>query len=274
MNELVSSMLKLIAQLSYKGSPIITEQAKRQFDEAHEILSKYRGDRKFLIEAVREFAANDSLVYAYTGTASILLNAAFEVNDKYDMDGLQAAEDYLNKARAMVADNIHIELVQAKIHRFRKQYPVMRTVLDKIANFPDAEASFGRACSEADYWHLLKDNSKYSYWRQESIKVAKTPTEELFANTYYAQDLMVAKKHEEAIKAYRKVEHLSLNDPWYFHNVSVLYMRMNKLRLAAAYNKRALSLADFGAARQVEGMIRERSSFWYQVKQLFNGKKK
>ncbi|MCP5098113.1 MAG: hypothetical protein GY943_21405, partial [Chloroflexi bacterium] len=77
--------------------------------------------------------------------------------------------------------------------------------------------------------------------------------------------------YELAIKQYYQVTKIDPNDAWAWHNMSVMFTRMQKFEDAHLCNQKALNLMDFGAARQIETQLKEKRGS--KLGKLFGRKK-
>src|SRR5690606_17702487 len=95
-------------------------------------------------------------------------------------------------------------------------------------------------------------------WNEIAFKNAQNNIQRLFALNSLAGSYLKKNRNNEALGLYREVVKIDPNDPWAWHNMSILYMKGNDYTNAGICNDRALRIMDFDAARQVQrSLIKE-----------------
>lgn len=58
--------------------------------------------------------------------------------------------------------------------------------------------------------------------------------------------------YEESLGLFHEVVKIDPNDPWAWHNMSWMYLRLKDYTNAGSCNDRALRIMDFGVARNIQ----------------------
>ena len=67
-------------------------------------------------------------------------------------------------------------------------------------------------------------------------------------------------RYSQSIQLYRDVINLNPDDPWAWHDMSIVFVHMKKFKEAKVCNQRALDIMDFEAARDIQRLIEKKRS--------------
>ncbi len=99
--------------------------------------------------------------------------------------------------------------------------------------------------------------SEHYMWAMAAFRAIAETTGE-------SPDALLAKYGSKAEEVFARMAPLSQDDPWFWHNYSIVYMIRNRYWRAARCNKKALSLMNFPAARNVQQKLKKKLSFLYK----------
>ncbi|MCU0498069.1 MAG: tetratricopeptide repeat protein [Anaerolineae bacterium] len=255
-NDYVKQLLNFIDQLTLPTDPRPSDRAKQLYQRGKKILNTYRGNRAVLQDALRIFAACGSQPYAYAGIAQTIMKSAFEQNDDYDQDGLAIALDWLQKAQTLEPDDQAINLIEAVIYMNMNRFDDARLVLDHLIK--TTPITYALCMTEINYWDRKKDLGKVEIRYKKALSLATDEEERQTLIETMAGVYLMHNKYEESLKLFEQVVKSNPQNPWAWHNMSVMYFRLQNYPKAAEHNRRALALMDFGAARQIQEAIKKK----------------
>jgi tetratricopeptide (TPR) repeat protein len=249
----VQMINQMIARMPIPEETAITPEATARFEQAVEVMYAYRGEPQALIEGLKAYLATRCRPYVYAGIAGTLSTAAFEHDDQYDQEGVEQALTWLQRAQEIIPDRNEINLFEAIIYLHMKRYPDARTVLDYLAEA--GPLSYRFCITEMSYWDAQKDMPKVEEWFEQAIALARGDQQrayllEMLAGIYLMNNIL-----ERSLRLFEEAVKFASNNPWAWHNMSVIHYRQRNYDPAARCNERALQLMDFGAARQMQALI-------------------
>ena len=267
-NARVDQLVQVLNQKQWPKTNTISPQAREMFLAGLDAANHYTGDFNDLLGPLQIFFQTGVLSYALAGSARMMGLAAFIGDDRFDPDGLQKAQDLLRNARRFSPGQPEIELVEAGIWVNLKQYPNAREVLDRIEK--TGFMNFHLCLAEMSYWNDL-DIAITETWFQRATQLNPAPDQLAILFNRMARQYLVSRQYDKSIDLYQRTVKMTPNDPWVWHNMSVIYLRQNKLAESHRCNQRALQIMDFGAAREISEYLRPHSGFLDQIEEARAG---
>lgn len=244
---------QIVAQSSIPAETAITPEATRRYEQATEILDTYRGHPQVLFDALRAYLATGSRPYAYAGIARVLSAAAFEHDDLYDQKTLTQALDWLQRAQEIVPDRNDVNLVEAILYLHMKRYQDARTVLDHLGQAGTPDYHF--CLTEMSYWDAQRDIPRVEQWYHRAVALTQTEDQRTYLLEMFAGVYLMNKMQDQALPLYERLVQIKPDNPWAWHNASVILYRQKNYDRAEQFNRRALQIMDFGAARNIQALI-------------------
>jgi tetratricopeptide (TPR) repeat protein len=245
-------ILNILEKAPLPTSTEITDEARKIFEAACDVELMYTGDLSTLLQALKLFLQTDVQPYAYAGAAKIIARSAYIVNDNYDPRGVAIAMQWFDKARAIVSDRFEINLIAFNLYDSARDYTKCRTVLDGLkAADRTVEANYRYAIAETRYWGVMKNLVQVEEWNKKALKAAQNDIQRMHALKSLGRIYMNNRKLQEALALYQQVVKINPDDAWTWHNMSFICMSSGDYSQAIFYNDRALSIGEFGAARDI-----------------------
>jgi tetratricopeptide (TPR) repeat protein len=175
--------------------------------------------------------------------------------EEVDEAGFEEALRWLEKAQEWEPNLVEINFIEAVLYINSGQMENGRLILDHLVR--EGPDNYYLCMTEMNYWSRQKNFDKYVSWLQKANKLADTKlrqarTLSTLANLYFDQGQL-----DHSIKTYRDVVKLTPDDAWAWHNMSYMFLKMQKLKEAELCNQRALEIMDFGAARDIQEKIKQ-----------------
>lgn len=235
-----------------------TMESRRTYETGLDVVNMYRGHPSVLVEGLRRFQATYSCSYAYAGIAYTLAIASFAGSQTPDRRGLQNAMQWLERSQNFEPDRPEINFIEAVIYLNGKQLDKARMVLDYLAN--QDPQNYYLITTEMNYWRQRGDEEKYFQWAKKGLEAANRKGRRIFVMNSLAGFYLSKGYLEKSINTYLDLAELDPDDPWLWHNLSVMYVELEMFKEAHQCNQRALSIMDFGAAREIEQVIKKNRS--------------
>jgi tetratricopeptide (TPR) repeat protein len=252
----------LVNTTSWPEKPFANAKSQYIYEIGLDSVELFRGDPALLIEALRAFYQTDSRPYASAGIAAVLMSASYSHNDVYDESGLLEAQRWLEQAQAIIPDRLEINVLEPRLYIKLKRFHDARIILDYFQS--ENYEHYHIALTEMAYWIRQNNIEQAQHWYTQAEKLSSTRGRKICALNRLAECYFTNQHHKKAIETYEKLAKLDSNDPWLWHNMSIAYFRMGKYRESDKYNKKALSLMEFGAARNMEKLIsKKKPSGWF-----------
>jgi tetratricopeptide (TPR) repeat protein len=256
MSSLVEQLNTLIQQADWPTEHRMTMQSRRTYESGLDAVNAYRGHLSVFVEALKRFQATYSCPYAYAGIAYTLTSAAAHEDTPAAMRrGWQKALTWLEKSQNLEDDRPEINFIEAVIYIHQAQYQNARLVLDHLYN-QDTQ-NYYLCLAEMKYWEKQGDDQRYRQWFNRAAKAASTKGRQAFILNSLAHIFQKKGVYDKSLKLYRDVTELDPADPWAWHNMSVMLVRLKQFKEAKLCNERALKIMDFGAAREIEQEIKK-----------------
>jgi tetratricopeptide (TPR) repeat protein/uncharacterized protein YjeT (DUF2065 family) len=249
-----------LARLPWGAKPAFAsvEEAYPLFNRTVARVREVTGDWSQLSGPIDTFVSLPKPL-CYIGAAEIIMPLSYLHSDIFVPIGLQQGLRFI--AQAQYVDPEQPDALVTRI-KLLTRYPAERwlqlaeetlAALKRIApthpRLPDAEGAI-----------LLKRGrlKEALECNERMIEHPSSPEEEHVALSARARIFNLMKRPEEAIAAWDVVNERYPNDPWAWHNKSILLRDMGRLEEALECNERALSIMPFEMARRVGKSIRAR----------------
>jgi tetratricopeptide (TPR) repeat protein len=256
MNTLIDQLNKIIQEANWPAEHHATIQNRRIYENGLDIVNMYRGHPAILGKALRKFQGTRSSPYAYAGIAYTLATASRGRDGQApDQRGLKGAMHWLEKSQNLEPDRLEINFIEAVIYLNARQHKNARLILDYL-NDQDP-GNYYLCVTEMNYWDEQSSDKQYLHWVQQAVNAANSNIRRIWVMNALAGFYLGKGMYERSLKTYQQVAKLDPNDPWLWHNMSVMYVEMKHFKEAENCNKRALSIMDFGAARDIEQVIKK-----------------
>ena len=198
----------------------------------------------------------------YAGAAHVVIHSSYLSGGKYETEGISYALDLYNRAVRYAPDSYHVTLLNLSLLGRRKLLAEMRTALDRICEqHSEAQTDMGYIFAEMDYWKEKSNLDEYQRWANRGLEHARNNIHRLtvlnrIAGTYLSQPNYAGAK--EALAYYEKVVTIDSEDPWAWHNMSIIHRHNGNFEKTAYCNYRALELMPFGNAFDVLKVVLNR----------------
>jgi tetratricopeptide (TPR) repeat protein len=243
--------LKFFEEFEFPSSNEITDKAEAFFGAANDSLRMYRGDYRELMHAFQLFIASGCRPFVYLGAAAILVDASYISGNQYERNGLLEAQKFLDKAREIIPARIEVDIQQAWIYQLLKEKAKFKAAVDELAIHPDAESSYNYATMQMDFYEEQKNVPQIEFWHKKAMERAKTDVQRLFALNRLASCHLMLGNYAQSIPLYEQVVKIDPNDPWAWHNMSIMVMKRKEYARAGQYNRNALNIMEFGNAFKI-----------------------
>jgi tetratricopeptide (TPR) repeat protein len=253
---LIDKLLQNLEKMPLSETKEPNAAGRQTFEIGLEKIDEYKGDPKTLIAALRIFQTCNSQAYVFAGVAYTLLTAAREQDDTYAQNGLDAATEWLEKAQDLAPDVLGINVIEALIYIYSGRYDDARLILDYLQNFGPGDYNLMRA--EIAYWQRQGDLEEAVKWYGKAIHTAPAVPQMLRMRSRLADCYLSFGHEDKALEIYKEAIHFSKEDPWLWHNMSIVYFNMEDYKEAARLNKEALALLDFPEAREMEQALKSK----------------
>lgn len=258
-SDLTLYFIDLFRKIDYPISEEITEEAIAFFEYGNDMLMMYRGNPDLLFQAVRTYWACNSAPFGYAGAANVLVCASYSSGGNYEREGLYHASLLIDKAKYLAPDNYEIESIEAQVYNTQKDANKMRAVLNKLRRYPDVKTRSDYARMEMAYADLIGDIDKARQWYKRALDLVENDMRRVSLISHMAGILLRKKGYqEEVIELYRQVVQLDPNDPWAWHNLSLIYLNRNENDKAGECNRHALDLMPFQMAEMITKKLVDR----------------
>jgi tetratricopeptide (TPR) repeat protein len=264
---LVEKMLPSLEKMPIPETKEETSQGRQTYEFGLEKVDEFKGDPKTLAAALRIFQTCNSQPYTYAGVAYTLITAAREADESYAENGLEAAMDWLEKAQELAPDIVSINMIEAFIYIYSERYEDARMILDYLLDIQPGNHSL--ILAEIAFWQRQGKLEEAVEWYTTGIEAAETVPRKLRLRNKLGDCYLEFEMYDEALKIYHEAVHFSKEDPWLWHNMSVIYFNKEDYKEASHYNKLALELLDFPEARELEQALRTKLGTGGLVNRLF-----
>jgi tetratricopeptide (TPR) repeat protein len=255
MKTLITELDHVVQQAEWPMEHRLTMQSRRIYENGLDLVNAYRGHPGIYIEALKMFQRSNSCPYAYAGIAFTLTMASSGEDANAARPGFQKALKWLEKSQAIEPDRPEINFIEAVIYINRGQLENGRLILDHLTT-QDAR-NYYVCLTEMNYWHQQGDEDRFLQWIHQALEEASNSHRQAYVLNSLANFHFAKRSYNKSIKLFQKVVEIDPYDPWAWHNMSLMLVRMKQFKEAKLCNERALKIMDFGAARQVEQEIKK-----------------
>lgn len=243
-NSMIDYIRKLIEGAEIPANDSITDEAIARYESGQNVLIMYHGDPDVLIQALRTFVSTQVRPLFYAGAAHVVISAAYLSGSTYDAEGINYALALYDRALYYNSDSLQIALLNVALLGQRKLHDEMRATLDRIRyEYPGVTNEMGYIFAEMDYWKTQSDLVEYERWANLGLDHARNNIHRLTVLNRVAGIYLSLPKYagaKEALAYYEKVVTLNPNDPWAWHNMSILHRHNGNYERTAYCNSRAL----------------------------------
>ena len=247
---LVEKLLSSLEKMPVPETGETTGVGRQTYEIGLEKVDEYRGEPKTLIRALRIFQTCNSRPYTLAGVAFTLLMAAKEKDGSFAQNGLEAAMAWLEEAQALEPDIVLINMIEPFIYAYSKRFDDARLVLDYLKKLEPDNIYLLQA--EIAYWQQQEKYEEAIQWYQTAIDSAVKVPQKLRLRNKLGDCYLEIGEDDKALEIYLEAVHFSKENPWLWHNISVIYFNREDYKEAYHYNKIALKLLDFPEAREME----------------------
>ena len=260
-------------QIAWPTAMAADPESRVVYEAGLDMVNSYSGDPAVLVKALRQFGQCRSAAYANAGIAAVLMIGSYLRGDTYDQYGLREAELFLRKAQEAVPDRAEINFLNAKLELMRQNDGNARKLLNELhKKYPP---SFHVLSVELWYWYNQR-NLTFAEKTYERLKAcADTQARQLQAANQIAGCYRACHDLDKSLMAYRELLAIDPQDPWSWHNLSLIQIEKGDFLEAEKSNEKALMLMDFPAARQTQRFLQEKNKkgdFWKKAGGLFGSK--
>lgn len=267
-HRLIEKMLPTLEKMEWPEAPAATELGRKSYEIGLDKVDEFKDDPKVLGAALRIFQSGDSRPYALAGVAYTLVRAAREDNGSYAKLGLSSALEWLESAQENAPDVVEINMVEAFIYIFSNRFDDARLILDYLEEFDDNNYHLMRA--ETAFWQAQNNLEESVKWYERAIAAADSVPRKLQLRTSLGDCLLSFNQFEKALEVYKEAIHFSKENPWLWHNMSLVYWNLEDYQEADRHNKHALALdPDLPNAQQMAAALEEKLNSGSFRKRLF-----
>jgi tetratricopeptide (TPR) repeat protein len=247
-----------MADLPWGEHPRIAsvEEAYPLFNQTVGRVRAVTGDWSALSEPIGIFARLPKPL-CFIGAAEVMHPLSYLRGDLWAPIGLRQGLRFIARAQYHDPEQPDALMIRAKLltgynsdlwlRLAEETLEIARRVAPQHPRLPDAEASL-----------LIRRGKLEEALACIEASLANPPTQEEIhvALTRKARLLDRMKRYEEALATYDLVNERYPQDPWTWHNKSLLLLNLGRYQEALACNERALSIMDFNVARTTGERIR------------------
>ncbi len=233
-------------------------QERAAFESAMANVEASSGDWSKLRGPVKVFAGLPRPL-CHVGAAEVMYRLSYLRGRLYAPVGLRQGLRFALRAQLHTPQQPDALVVQFKLlsasraaywqELATKTLDMLRQVAPDHPRLPKAEMTYREVRGEYDEALVCADRV---------IALANTPERRGLALGGKATLLMSLKRYDETIPLFREAATLKPGDPWIWHNLSIALTELGRYQEALDCNERALSIMDFGVARnQREILVRK-----------------
>lgn len=241
------------ARLETPPGYTVTDATKQQFYLAIDTANEYRGEPSVLLQALDAFQHTENAALFYAGVAYVHLQAAYLQGFSYAEVGVEQARTWLDRATQMMPKIIELLLIETFIALRAKQYDQAKELITRLQE-RDAQ-NFYVLLTQLEYYGMMMAISSALPLFDRALSAATSPSQEIHVRNRIARYYVLFGKAGQAVEMYKTLTQLTPDDPWVWHNLSILYLQRYRLRKAWQCNARALKLMSFDNARQIRRSI-------------------
>jgi tetratricopeptide (TPR) repeat protein len=261
-DSLYQDILQVAHQMEWPPNRSIIPGSQAIYEQGLDLVNTYRGHPQVLLEALKIFQATNVLPYALAGLAATLIRASYESGKDFDEEGLKEAFRWMKHAQSMAGNRLEINFVEAWLYIDWKQPEKARQILDQLSMQEQGSANYFLAITEFYYWDRQNKIEKVQFWRDRAKVLAKNNNQHFYVQAMLSWYYLSNNMYVDYIKEAQQITMVAPADPWLWHNLSIAYIQLKIYPEAEKCNKKALELMEFGAARDIEKILKKRRSWW------------
>ncbi len=256
--KIIKQLIPALDKMKWPDLRAASEKGRRIYAQSVDRIDESQGDVKALSSTLRLLQTADSQPYAFAGVAYVLVAASREAtsSDGYYSPGLDAAMAWLEKAQESEPELVDINMIEALVYTFNGRLEDARLVLDYLQG--QEPSNYMLHLAEIAYWIRLKELDEAVHWFGQAAQSAITMPQKSRLQIKMGHMYFDAQQNEKAIDIYKKAVHFEKENASLLHKLSICYWRLENLEEADVYNRRALRIRDFPAARKMEEALKKK----------------
>ena len=226
---------------------------REQFQKVTKALQEYHGMPQQLQAAFSELCKIQCLPLFQAAQTRFILRQAYISSDKYDKKGLEAAHSWLIGAQKLAPDEKGVLMAGFDYYMAKEEFPEASNLLKHaLALYPNDFDFHERRVILLTRQGTIRQVEK-TLQVIHKLRLSKEQKQTLYRLEAHAY----LTKHQwaKAIKSYKRLLKLAPHNPWTWHNLSIAQLAIRNSFTAYASNRKALSLMDFGTARDMQKRI-------------------
>ncbi len=249
-----------MARLPWGAKPAFAsvEEAYPLFNRTVAKVREVTGDWSQLSGPIETFVSLPKPL-CYVGAAEVMLRLSFQHGLVWAPSGLFQGLKFVANAQYVDPENADALVIRIKLLTGYPGERWLQLAEETLARLKQIAPAHPRL-PEAESTILVRRNKLEEALTciEQSIKYPPSPEEEHVSLSRKAGILERMKRVDEALATYNVVNERYPNDPWAWHNKSILLRDLGRLEEALECNERALSIMPFEMARRVGKSIRAR----------------
>lgn len=233
-------------------SPEALNIYKAGLDKANE----YRGDPIILREALNWVQQTNCMPLFTAGVAYIHFVGSYIRGIEYDKHGLAMAEKWIRKAEALTYTLQEILTVKAFINVHQRELDQAARNLNDLNKFQPLD--FYSLSAFLDFYAIRNDKKSLQETYQKTLQLPLNKTQKAYVLNRIGRYFLILRMTNASLRAYRELSKLTPNDPWMWHNMSMIYLAKKKTIRAWQCNKKALDIMEFGNAHKAQSRIKKK----------------
>jgi tetratricopeptide (TPR) repeat protein len=231
----------------------VTSTALSTYKKGLDKVNSYRGHPANLFQALQLFQETGCEPLFYGGVAYALFAASYKQNVTYERAGLATAHTWLARAQAIAPDISEINFIGVFLLLYSGRSAEAHSLIQSLT----AAEPYGYYVRTAllDYYTIKQDEAKLTKTYQQTLTLAKTIDRRAYLHNRLGRYYMLLNAFPKSLAAYRELAQITPNDPWMWHNMSIIFLTRRNYLQALRCNKIALQIMDFGNARHVRQVI-------------------
>lgn len=190
------------------------------------------------------------------GVAYIHYVGSYVRGVEYDKHGLALAEKWIRKAEALTYTCKEIITVKAFINIHQREREQARKNLNDLTKFKPHD--FYSLTAFLDFFAISEDRKALQETYHKILALPLINTQKAYVLNRVGRYFIILGMSNSSLKAYRELSKLTPNDPWMWHNMSLIYLGKKKTIRAWQCNKKALDIMEFGNAHKAQSKIKKK----------------
>jgi tetratricopeptide (TPR) repeat protein len=220
-----------------------------------------------------KLAKNPKDIEAYARVARSLATMGYMKGDEYLASYVKDGLVYVDKGMTAAGPTFNALLYSTKarlnifLGKLSEATAAFATIVQKDPK------SFETAMVGYQLNKALKKPADAEKWIAFAIGVASTPAQKTLARRYMGYALSNEGRHQEALVYYNESLKAPDASPWDWHNAALEYCELKDLDKCIEYEKHALKISEFGAAKhQLAGALVQKADVLMQKVSYYQGK--